>query len=288
MKEYKDSFELLEYIISKGVSVNNKEDSLNKIKNYSYYSIINTYKDVFKTKNNEYKKNVSFDEIYALFEFDKNLRSIFLKYSLEIETILKSLLSETISSRYGIKDYLIKENFDNTVNEKTITETINIIEEEINKQNGKHEAVTHYIDKYEYVPPFVLTKILTLGQLSRLYAMLKQSDRQSISKNFKLSDKVLKQIIVNLTMIRNICAHNDRLFSFHSKFRISFKYIQKNYNEKSVNIYMIMKCMESLLPEDKQREFVKLINNEIKILANKLKTIKINNILNIMGFYKNN
>ena len=103
-----------------------------------------------------------------------------------------------------------------------------------------------------------------------------------------MSDKVLKQIIVNLTMIRNICAHNDRLFSFHSKFRISFKYIQKNYNEKSVNIYMIMKCMESLLPEDKQREFVKLINNEIKILANKLKTIKINNILNIMGFYKNN
>lgn len=288
MKEYKDSFELLEYIISKGVSVNNKEDALNKIKTYSYYSIINTYKDVFKTKNNEYKKNVSFDEIYALFEFDKNLRSIFFKYSLEIETILKSLLSETISSRYGIKDYLIKENFDNTVNEKTITETINIIEEEINKQNGKHEAVTHYIDKYEYVPPFVLTKILTLGQLSRLYAMLKQSDRQSISKNFKLSDKVLKQIIVNLTMIRNICAHNDRLFSFHSKFRISFKYIQKNYNEKSVNIYMIMKCMESLLPEDKQREFVKLINNEIKILANKLKTIKINNILNIMGFYKNN
>ena len=288
MKEYKNSNELLDYIISKGVSVNNKEDALNKIKTYSYYSIINTYKDVFKNTNNEYKKNVSFDEIYALFEFDKNLRSIFLKYSLEIEMILKSLLAETISSRYGIKDYLIKENFDNIVNETTITESINVIEEEINKQNGKHEAVTHYIDEYGFVPPFVLTKILTLGELSRLYAMLKQSDRQSISKNFKLSDKVLKQIIVNMTMIRNICAHNDRLFSFHSKFRISFKYIQKNYNEKSVNIYMVMKCMESLLPKDKKKEFVKLINNEIKTLDSKLKSIKIDNILNIMGFYKNN
>ena len=288
MKEYKNSNELLDYIISKGVSVNNKEDALNKIKTYSYYSIINTYKDVFKNTNNEYKKNVSFDEIYALFEFDKNLRSIFLKYSLEIEIILKSLLAETISSRYGIKDYLIKENFDNIVNETTITESINVIEEEINKQNGKHEAVTHYIDEYGFVPPFVLTKILTLGELSRLYAMLKQSDRQSISKNFKLSDKVLKQIIINMTMIRNICAHNDRLFSFHSKFRISFKYIQKNYNEKSVNIYMIMKCMECLLPKDKKKEFIKLINNEIKTLDNKLKSIKIDNILNIMGFYKNN
>ena len=287
MKEYKNSNELLDYIISKGVSVNNKEDALNKIKTYSYYSIINTYKDVFKNSNNEYKKNVSFDEIYALFEFDKNLRSIFLKYSLEIEMILKSLLAETISSRYGIKDYLVKKNFDDTVNETTITESINVIEEEINKQNGKHEAVTHYIDEYGFVPPFVLTKILTLGELSRLYAILKQSDRQSISKNFKLSDKVLKQIIVNMTMIRNICAHNDRLFSFHSKFRISFKYIQKNYNVKSVNIYMIIKCMENLLPKDKKKEFVKLINNEIKTLDSKLKSIKIDNILNIMGFYKN-
>jgi abortive infection bacteriophage resistance protein len=288
MKEYKNSNELLDYIISKGVSVNNKEDALYKIKTYSYYSIINTYKDVFKNTNNEYKKNVSFDEIYALFEFDKNLRSIFLKYSLEIEMILKSLLAETISSRNGIKDYLIKENFDDTVNKTTINESINVIEEEINKQNGKHEAVTHYIDEYGFVPPFVLTKILTLGELSRLYAMLKQSDRQSISKNFKLSDKVLKQIIVNMTMIRNICAHNDRLFSFHSKFRISFKYIEKNYNEKSVNIYMIMKCMESLLPKDKKKEFIKLINNEIKVLDSKLKSIKTDNILSIMGFYKNN
>lgn len=288
MKEYKNSNELLDYIISKGVSVNNKEDALNKIKTYSYYSIINTYKDVFKNTNNEYKKNVSFDEIYALFEFDKNLRSIFLKYSLEIEIILKSLLAETLSSRYGIRYYLIKENFDDTVKETIITESINVIEEEINKQNGKHEAVTHYIDEYGFVPPFVLTKILTLGELSRLYAMLKQPDRQCISKNFKLSDKVLKQIIVNMTMIRNICAHNDRLFSFHSKFRISFKYIEKNYNEKSVNIYMIMKCMESLLPKDKKKEFVKLVNNEIRILDGNLKSIKIDNILNIMGFYKNN
>ena len=91
-----------------------------------------------------------------------------------------------------------------------------------------------------------------------------------------------------MTMIRNICAHNDRLFSFHSKFRISFKYIQKNYNENSVNVYMIMKCMEKLLPKDKKKEFVKLINNEINILEKKLKSIKLDNILNIMGFYKNN
>ena len=288
MKEYKNMVALLDYIISKGVSVNNKEDALEKIRSYSYYSIINTYKDVFKNEKNEYKKNVSFDEIFALFEFDRNLRSIFLKYSLEIEMILKSLLAETLASKYGIKDYFIKENFDDTIDEAIVNGSISAIQDEIKKQIGKHEAITHYVNEYGFVPPFVLTKILTLGELSRVYAMLKQSDRQCISKNFKLSDRVLKQIIINMTMIRNICAHNDRLFSFHSKFRISFKYIQKNYNEKSVNIYIIMKCMECLLPKTKQKEFIKLINNEIKLLSVKLHSIKIDNILNIMGFYKNN
>ena len=218
-------------------------------------------------------------------EYDKDLLGDLLVFD-DTSKQPSRIKCATLSAN-GIKEYLVKKNFDDTVNETTITESINVIEEEINKQNGKHEAVTHYIDEYGFVPPFVLTKILTLGELSRLYAMLKQSDRQSISKNFKLSDKVLKQIIVNMTMIRNICAHNDRLFSFHSKFRISFKYIQENYNEKSVNIYMVIKCMESLLPKEKKKEFVKLINNEIKILDSQLKSIKIDNILNIMGFYKN-
>ena len=69
---------------------------------------------------------------------------------------------------------------------------IDKINEEINKQNSKHEAVTHYINNYGFVPPFILVKILTWGELSRLYSMLKQSDRQAISKEFKVSDNFLK------------------------------------------------------------------------------------------------
>ena len=64
LKQYKNPNELVEYLISKGVSVSNKENVIDKIKKYSYYSIINGYKDVFKTSDNNYKKNVSFEENY--------------------------------------------------------------------------------------------------------------------------------------------------------------------------------------------------------------------------------
>lgn len=288
MKQYKNPNELLKYLISKGVMIYDKNDALDKIKKYSYYSIINGYKTVFKTIDNNYKENVAFDEIYALFEFDKNLRLIFLKYILEIETVIKSLLAEILSSKYGIKDYLIVNNFDDAVDEMVIQKLIDKINEEIDKQYGKQEALTHYINEYGFVPPFVLTKILTLGELSRLYTMLKQVDRQSISKEFKISDKLLKQIMKNITMVRNICAHNDRLFSFHSKFLIAFKNIDKNYNNKdnSTNLYMIMRSMQLLLDKGKKLEFENLINAEIVKLEGRLNSIDIDIILYLMGFYE--
>ncbi len=243
---------------------------------------------MFKTIDNNYKENVAFDEIYALFEFDKNLRLIFLKYILEIETVIKSLLAEILSSKYGIKDYLIVNNFDDAVDEMVIQKLIDKINEEIDKQYGKQEALTHYINEYGFVPPFVLTKILTLGELSRLYTMLKQVDRQSISKEFKISDKLLKQIMKNITMVRNICAHNDRLFSFHSKFLIAFKNIDKNYNNKdnSTNLYMIMRSMQLLLDKGKKLEFENSIDAEIVKLEGRLNSIDIDIILYLMGFYE--
>ena len=242
---------------------------------------------LYLSKEFIHKNNVTFDEIYSLYEFDKNIRSIFLKYILEIETVIKSLLAELLSLKYGIDNYLLINNFDNNINSKIIQVNIDKINEEIAKQNGKHEAITHYINEYGFVPPFVLIKILTWGELSRLYSMLKQTDRQAISKEFKVPDNFLKQVLKNITMIRNICAHNDRMFSFHSKFLITFKIIDINYKNKdnSTNVYMIMKSMQRLLDKNKSDEFERLVNLEIEKLKTNIKSVDINLILYLMGFF---
>ena len=95
MKEYKNNEELIDYLILKNVIINDKEKALKNIEKYSYYSIVNGYKSVFKDRNNNYKTNVAFEEIFALYEFDKNIKAIFLKFTLEIEVIIKSLMANT-------------------------------------------------------------------------------------------------------------------------------------------------------------------------------------------------
>ena len=268
MKEYKNNEELIDYLISKNVIVNDRELALKNIEKYSYYSIINGYKAVFKDENSNYNANTSFEEIFALYEFDKNIKAIFLKYTLEIEVIIKSLMSNTLAEEYGVEDYLKLENFDDNANEELVNVFIEKIEKEIEDNYIKHPAIKHYKDTYNFVPPFVLTKILTFGAISRYYSLLKQSDRQKISKYFKLSDKLLRQILINLTMVRNISAHSDRLFNYRNKYDISFKNIEKGYNRKEYlcNLYMIIKSMKVLLDEEKYQEFENLLNREIEKL----------------------
>lgn len=154
------------------------------------------------------------------------------------------------------------------------------INNEIEKDYNVHTAVTHYIDKYGFVPPYVLVKILTFGVASSYYGLLKQSDRQAIEKYFKISDKLLKQILKNLTTVRNVAAHSDRLYNYTSEFYISFKPIDENYikSDNITNLYMVVRCMEMLLTKEQYKTLYNSIYEEIKKLNEKVKSIKITKI----------
>ena len=209
-----------------------------------------------------------------------------LKFCLENETVIKSAMANQISKVYGVKDYLNISNWDNSIDGDIKEVLFEKINNEIKKDYKVHTAVTHYIDKYGFVPPFVLVKILTFGVASSYYGLLKQSDRQAIAKYFKISDKLLKQILKNLTTIRNIAAHSDRLYNYTSKFYLSFKLIDNTYTKPDniTNLYMVIRCMDKLLTQEQYEELYNSILEEISKLKDKLNSIDVSNIIRIMGF----
>ena len=287
MKEFKTNDELIDYLISKGVIVKSRTSAIKKLERCTYYSIINSYKNNFKDKNNNYLPNVIFDEIYALYEFDKNLKLIMMQYVLEVEILIKSLMANCIAENYGLQDYLDIKNFDPSASSKTVNKLISIINDEINRSYGIHLAITHYKDNYGFIPPFVLTKILTFGVMSKYYGLLKLQDRQKIAKYFNIPENLLKQILRNLTSVRNISAHTDRLFCFREKSTLGFKQIDSSYKcptNNVTNFYMIMRALEFLLTKRQYHSLTKVVDREIKKLDSKLNSISINNILKIMGF----
>lgn len=84
----------------------------------NYYNIINGYKELFLASkataatDKMYKSGTTFDEVYALYNFDRELRNIYLKFLLKIENTFKTVIAHGFSAKYGHDNYLKLENFD--------------------------------------------------------------------------------------------------------------------------------------------------------------------------------
>lgn len=62
-----------------------------------------------------YLPGAKFEEIYALYLFDRELRNLYIRYILEIENNIKSVLARVFSKKYGHDNYLKVSNFDISV-----------------------------------------------------------------------------------------------------------------------------------------------------------------------------
>lgn len=154
-KVFKTLEEQVDLLKNRGLKVEQSDKKILEIENY--YNVINGYKDLFLKKKNLdfYKEGASFKEIYALFEFDRKIRMIFLSKILKIEHNIKSLIAYYFSKQYGHNDYFLFENFripSKKVSFSKIEEVINVLKDSISKSIGKDNTITHYSNNHGYVP----------------------------------------------------------------------------------------------------------------------------------------
>ncbi len=102
-KPYKSYDDLLAFLQNdKNLIIENMDAAKHILTKTSYFSLISGYKDTFKNPTTgNYIDGTTFDDIYRLYRFDHELRSLFLKYMLIAERSIKSSLAYHFSSTYG-------------------------------------------------------------------------------------------------------------------------------------------------------------------------------------------
>lgn len=81
-KPFKTYRQQLAILRSRGLDIKNGSRAIRILKRENYYSVINGYKNIFLDKKSsveKYKQGTSFEDIYSLFDFDRNIRHLFLK-----------------------------------------------------------------------------------------------------------------------------------------------------------------------------------------------------------------
>lgn len=191
------------------------------LKQIGYFALIGGYKELYKNPTTQkYKDGTNFEDIVALYKFDENLRELFLKYILKIERHLRSVISYYFCEKYGEHQsfYLDENNF--SIYPKYSADVKRLIGEldKLASQNSDYAYINHHRNTYNNVPLWVLFNGITFGTLSKFYALMTQDLQFKVSREFNsLSEKQVGQILSVVTKFRNVCAHNERLFSYKTK-----------------------------------------------------------------------
>lgn len=295
---YSDQLNILMH--KKQLAISDPAYAEKKLRDIGYYSLIDGYKDIFyNPMSRTYEKGTNFTDIVALYEFDENLRSLVFKYICHIEQKIRSLISysfcETFSENQSA--YLNPANYNvSNKNRCDISKLISLLTYEADK-NMEHSYVVYQRNTYGNVPLWVIMKTLTLGQTSKMYSFMLPGIKSKVSMNYEnVSERELIQYLKVLTVFRNICAHNERLFSFETRFEIPDTMLHKKMNipQKGTqylfgkhDIFALLISFRYLLDNNDFKLFKSELLKLFQIFCNATSIYQKNNLLSAMHFPSN-
>lgn len=306
MKEHKTFNQQLTILRNRGVVVPTNGKPKRFLEQENYYNVINGYKDLFlvKGRNNQpvepeiYQKGTHFNELKALFLFDRELRILLLKYLLIFENSIKTTVAYEFSKKYPRKNaYLDIANFvDN--DPKKVLQQISILTKTIHDKVDRSGAIKHYIEEHGEVPLWVLVNFLTMGNIANFYNILTDSTKNIIAKfytdkyrtqnkdnTFRLSSADLSACLKVANLVRNICAHDERLYNVNLRnvriSQIANHFGIRRYDNK--RFIMLILFLKIVLDKKDFQRLYKALRNLFNQYADEFKTVVFDDILNTMG-----
>ena len=239
-----------------GMIINNYDFAKEFLKNHEYYRL-SGYCHLFM-QNDRFVKNIIFEEIVDIYEFDRALRILILEYLYKIEIKFKSIVSYYCSDIYGALGYLDYNNFTSKRFHKSFLDTA---KREIGRSDEKF--IEHHIrNKNSVFPIWVIFEVLSFGTVSKFYKNMKTKDKKAISKLYfdDIDYEYIENWISVLSNFRNLCAHNSRLYN-KKILHTTIKYDNKLILDNNSDIYDRIKILTLFLDDTDKKEFNLKINS---------------------------
>ncbi|MBA3879056.1 MAG: DNA-binding protein [Sphingobium sp.] len=153
-----------------------------------------------------------FEDVLALYEFDRQLRLLLLDAIERIEVAARGSWAYRMAMQYGshgyLKPSLYKDRREFDRNFKSLVGDV----------DRSHDTfIKHYKAEYDdpVMPPvWMAAELISMGLLSKWQSGLAlAADRKAIARPFGLDERVYLSFIHHLVTVRNVCAHHGRLWN---------------------------------------------------------------------------
>ncbi|MCG3661509.1 Abi family protein [Aliarcobacter butzleri] len=225
-KPFKNEYDLILFLKSKNLVINNESKAQKLLKNISYYRF-KSYMHPFKNTSKMFNGTISFEDIEQLYRFDDELRDTFFTIIGRIEVKIRSKLNYVINNCTNDPFwYLNKDLFSNDKTHENILRNISSSFLNSNADYINHYKINYMNDKnpiFKHLPPFwIVAEIIMFGELLTIYKNLDKkkfdysggNTLDDLAKEFgAVNLKELNNWLILIKAIRNDCAHHSRVWN---------------------------------------------------------------------------
>ena len=164
---------------------------------------------------------------------------------------------------------------------------------QIRINGSQHTATSHYVSHYGYIPLWILVKVLSFGVVSEMVSILKPEDQKDISNIYGIETDDFINYLPILANYRNLCAHEDILYENRTQKEISDTIYHKilniprdeeGYIYGKNDLFALIIIMKQMLLKEEFKNMTFELDNIVQTLNYNLTSIKIDKVLNQMGF----
>lgn len=194
-KPFRDYASMLQLMASRNLVINDPVFAADTLRNLSYYNLVNKSKlpGLVIPGTDMYIPGTTFEQLYAIHNVDSDVESVVLKYTLYVESALKSNLSYVVSQNYGVftdlsdptnnnpADYLCKANYSNRSPKRN--NTLRRLKGTMTSTGPypyKSSSLVHYLQNHNHVPAWILVTSIALGDAIMWYDILVSGDKRYV------------------------------------------------------------------------------------------------------------
>lgn len=221
-KSFKSIDEQICLLRSRGLDIPDVDTAKEFLYRNNYYRI-SGYSLTLRS-NDIFAKSATFQNIIDIYEFDRELRHILLKYIDIIEVTVKSIFAYEFAKVHGPFGYLNPQYFTNKEQHAVIIEKA---EKQKNKRKSDEAYLKHFLDDLNSdIPLWAYVDLLTISDISFLCKISEPEIISEVAESIGINHsgvKLLEHFMHRITIIRNLCAHGNRLYNrlFQQKPRLS-------------------------------------------------------------------
>ena len=121
--EFRTIDEQIEILERRGLKISHVSKTKKLLMRSNYYDVVNGYASFLQDNTNHFKDGATFEELYAIYMFDKQLKVVFFEYIEKVEAFMRTATAYYFAKNHE-SDYFNKANF--TENKfKKVSNTLN-------------------------------------------------------------------------------------------------------------------------------------------------------------------